>query len=374
MIYKNFQGLALSALGLGTMRFPTVDGDNSKIDEKATEEMFDYAIEHGINYFDTAWGYHGGQSELVTGNMLSKYPRDKFYIASKFPGYDTANLKKIPEIFERQLEKCRVGYFDFYLVHNVCESNIDAYLDPQYGLYDYLLSQKEQGRIKHLGFSVHGNLETTKRFLAVYGKAMEFCQVQLNWIDFDFQSANDKLDLLSEWNIPGWVMEPLRGGKLAKLDEKYARELAALRPNESIPGWAFRYLQSFETVTVTLSGMSNMTQLTENIKTFETEEPLNAKEIETLYRIAAHMTSAVPCTACRYCTEKCPMELDIPNLIGLYNEHTFTDGGFIAPMALGALPEDKRPSSCLACRACEAVCPQSIKISEVFEDFNKRLK
>ena len=374
MIYKKFKDLELSALGLGTMRFPTVDGDDSKIDEAATAEMFEYAIQNGINYFDTAWGYHRGQSELVTGKMLSKYPRDKFYLASKFPGYDLKNMENIEEIFERQLEKCRVEYFDFYLVHNVCEKNIDSYTDPKYGLYEYLLRQKENGRIKHLGFSVHGSYDVTKRFLSVYGDAMEFCQIQLNWIDYDFQSAKDKLTLLSEWGIPVWVMEPLRGGKLAVLDKKYEDRLRALKPEMKVPEWSFRYLQSFEQVKVTLSGMSNMDQLKENIRTFEKDEPLTESERQTLYSIARDMVESVPCTACRYCTEKCPMQLDSPELIKLYNEHSFTEDGFIAPMALSAMPESKRPSACIGCRACEQVCPQMIKISEVFSDFVDKLK
>ena len=168
-------------------------------------------------------------------------------------------------------------------------------------------------------------------------------------------------------------MEPLRGGKLAALDEKYEKKLASLRPNETVPGWAFRYLQSYPEVTVTLSGMSNLEQLKQNIKTFETEEPLSAEEITVLHKMASEMTASVPCTACRYCVEKCPMELDIPTLIELYNEHAFTGGGFLAPMALEARPEDKHPSACLGCRACEALCPQTIKISEIFADFNERL-
>ncbi|MBQ8388274.1 MAG: aldo/keto reductase [Clostridia bacterium] len=373
MIYKKYKELSLSALGLGLMRLPVVEGDNAKIDEEKTAEMVEYAISHGVNYFDTAWGYHSGQSEPTIGKILSKYPRESFYLASKFPGYDTANLQKVDEIFNRQLERCRVDYFDFYLVHNVCESNIDAYLDESYGLYEYLKEQKKQGRIKNLGFSVHGTLETTKRFLEKYGDAMEFCQIQLNWIDWHFQNAKAKVELMDSLGIPVWVMEPVRGGKLAKLSEKHMAALEELRPGVGAPEWAFRYLQSIPQVTVTLSGMSNMDQLAENVKTFSEEKPLDENEINALYKIASEMVASVPCTACRYCTEKCPMGLDIPRLIELYNEHVFTGGGFIAPMALSAISEDKRPSSCVGCRGCEAVCPQSIKISEVMADFAKRL-
>ena len=150
MVYKDFQDLKLSALGMGAMRLPVIDGDDAKIDEAAAGEMVAYAMEHGINYYDIAWGYHNGNSELVMGRALSKYPRDKFYLATKFPGYDLSNMPKVKEIFEKQLEKCQVEYFDFYLFHNVCEMNIDAYLDEKYGIFDYLMEQKKNGRIKHL--------------------------------------------------------------------------------------------------------------------------------------------------------------------------------------------------------------------------------
>ena len=195
MIYKEFKGKKLSALGMGTMRLPVIDGKNDVIDEAATAEMFDYAIEKGINYFDTAWGYHDGQSELVVGKLLKKYPRDSFYVATKFPGYDASNMNKVEEIFEKQLEKTGMEYFDFYLFHNVCELNIDGYLDEKYGIFDYLMKQKENGRIKHLGFSTHGSYDTVKRFLNAYGEHMEFCQIQLNYIDYEFQNAK-RIELL----------------------------------------------------------------------------------------------------------------------------------------------------------------------------------
>ena len=174
MLYNEFKGLKLSALGMGNMRLPVLDGDDSRIDVPAAREILDYCISHGVNYFDTAWGYHNGNSELVVGEFLSRYPREKFYLASKFPGYDLSNMDKVESIFLRQLEKCRVDYFDFYLFHNVCEMNIDAYLDPKYKIYDYLMEQKRSGRIRHLGFSAHGDIPTMRRFLEAYGKDMEF--------------------------------------------------------------------------------------------------------------------------------------------------------------------------------------------------------
>ena len=376
MIYKQFQDIRLSALGLGAMRLPVLEGKDAQIDEPAAQEMVDYAMEYGVNYYDTAWGYHSGQSELALGRALARYPRESFYLATKFPGYDLNNMGRVEEIFEAQLKKCQVDYFDFYLFHNVCEMNIDAYLDPQYGIDAYLTAQKANGRIRHLGFSAHGSVPVIRRFLEAYGDHIEFCQLQINYLDWTFQDARAKVELLKEYNIPVWVMEPLRGGRLAKLGESHTRRLNALRPDEATPAWAFRFLQTIPEVTMILSGMSNMAQLQDNVHTFETEKPLTEGELSELMEIADEILGrkALPCTACRYCTDHCPQGLDIPGLIGLYNEHNFTEGGFIAPMALAACPEEKKPSACVGCRSCEAVCPQQIRISEVMKDFTEKLK
>lgn len=374
MIYRNFQDLQLSALGMGAMRLPAINGNDADIDYKAVEEMVACAMEQGINYYDTAWGYHNGNSEIVMGKALSRYPREKFYIATKFPGYDLANMPKVEEIFEKQLEKCGVDYFDFYLFHNVCEMNIDAYLDEKYGIFKYLTEQKKNGRIKHLGFSAHGSCGIMKRFLEAYGEHMEFCQIQLNYIDWTFQDAKEKVELLNAHKIPVWVMEPLRGGKLAKLPGEDAERLGQLRPDEGIPAWAFRFLQTVPGVTMILSGMSDLEQLKENIHTFETDRPLSKEEWDQMLSIADGMLGGtLPCTACRYCVSHCPKGLDIPNLLELYNEHSFTGGGFIAPMALMAVPQEKQPSACIGCRSCEKVCPQQIRISEAMADFAAKI-
>lgn len=375
MIYNDFQGLKLSSLGMGCMRLPHLE-KYCDIDIPAVKKMVAHAMEKGVNYYDTAWGYHDGNSEPAMGEVLAEYPRESFYLATKFPGYDLNNFGKTEEIFEKQLSRCRVDYFDFYLIHNVCEKNIDHYLDMKYGTLDYLLEQKKNGRIKHLGFSIHGNMETMERFMAVYGKYMEFCQIQLNWLDYDFQNAKAKVELLNSLNIPIWVMEPLRGGSLCKLADEYEKMLWGLRPESSVVEWAFRYLQTVPGVTVTLSGMSNYEQMAQNISIFEESKPLNDKEIAVLHTIGKDMTSkkTLACTVCRYCTTHCPMELDIPRLIELYNEHIFSDGGFIAPMVLSTLDESKKPSACIGCKACEAVCPQQIKISDMMADFSEKVK
>lgn len=374
MIYKKYQNLELSALGMGAMRLPVIDGDDARIDEEATGEMVAYAMKKGINYYDTAWGYHGGNSEVIMGKALRKYPRENYYLATKFPGYSLSNMDKVQKIFEKQLEKCGVTYFDFYLFHNVCEMNIDAYLDEKYGIFDYLMKQKKDGRIRHLGFSAHGSYDVMKRFLKAYGEQMEFCQIQLNYLDWSLQDAKAKVELLNQYHIPIWVMEPLRGGRLAKLPEADATKLKELRPDEEIPAWAFRFLQMVPGVTMVLSGMSNYEQLMDNIHTFEADKPLNNQETDTLLQIADGMLdNTLPCTACRYCVSHCPKGLDIPSLLKLYNEHSFTGGGFIAPMALMAAPKEKHPSACVGCRSCEAVCPQQIKISEAMGNFSAKL-
>lgn len=373
MVYKKFKDLKLSALGLGAMRLPVVDnGSGGAIDEEKTKEMVKYATDNGINYFDTAYGYHDGESEIVMGRVLSEYKRDSFYLATKFPGYDLTNMDKVEAIFEEQLEKCGVDYFDFYLLHNVYEKNIEPYLDEKYGIMDYLMKQKSAGRIRHLGFSAHGRYDTIKRFLYIYGDKMEFCQIQLNYLDWKLQDAKAKVELLNEHHIPIWVMEPLRGGKLADISVENKARLKALRPQETVSAWAFRFLQSVPGVTMVLSGMSNMEQLKDNIAAFADEQPVTEQEMEVLSKVAESMLDSLPCTACRYCTAHCPKGLDIPTLLALYNDTRFTNT-IITQMAVDAMDEEKRPGACIGCKSCEAVCPQQLKIAQAMSDFTDRL-
>lgn len=370
MIYKEFKGLHLSALGLGTMRLPTLANDDSKIDIEASEEMFDHAIKNGINYFDTAYGYHGGESEIVNGIILKKYPRDSFYLASKFPGFSTENMEKKEEIFARQLEKCQVEYFDFYLFHCLSEKSFEYYTSDEYKLMDFLLEQKKIGKIRHLGFSTHASFETTKKFIDTYREELEFCQIQLNYLDWTMLEANKFALLLQDYNIPIWVMEPVRGGMLASLSKEYTNRLTELRPDEGVPAWAFRFLQSIEGVTMVLSGMSNMDQLKENIATFSEFKPLNEKEMDTILGIADDIlkNKRLPCTACKYCISKCPANLNIPEIIETYNEHCLTGNDFLPKYVVAEFNKGNSPKSCIGCKSCEQVCPQNIKISEAMAD------
>ncbi len=368
MIYKDFQGLKLSALGFGAMRLP-LDKDG-KVDRAATVDMVDYALEKGINYFDTAWPYHGGTSELILGEALSRHPRESYFLATKYPGHQDLPEYRPELIFEQQLTKCRTEYFDFYLLHNVIERSVNTYTDPKWGIVDYFLEQKRLGRIKHLGFSTHARPETLRRFLEYCGDKIDFCQIQLNYLDWSLQKAEEKCRILKEFNIPIWVMEPLRGGRLANLKDDEQRIL-----NENCPGLspvelAFRWVRSIPEVTVILSGMSDMKQLQENIHMFEADRPLEPKELLALELVAQQMKNAVPCTACRYCCDGCPMGLNIPLLISMYNEARFNPKGAMpVSMQLDALGEESGPAACIGCGACAAACPQSIDIPAVMQAF-----
>ena len=371
MIYSTFQDKELSLLGFGTMRFPKLE--DGSIDQPQVEYMTRYAIDHGVNYFDTAWFYHGGTSEVAIGRALKAYPRESFYLADKFPGH-TPILEEqgsAAAVFEEQLRRCGVDYFDFYLLHNVCERNVDIFTGDQWGIIDYLKEQKRIGRIKHLGFSTHAELPCLRQFLAEYGCDMEFCQIQLNYLDWTLQDAKTKYELLSQYNIPVWVMEPVRGGKLAALNPDEEAKLKAIEPEKSVASWGFRFLQTLPNVKMVLSGMSNMEQMMDNVKTFDVRNPLSESGTALVLDIAESIKTSVPCTACRYCY-KCPQELDIPALLSMYNEMRYGyQPGILKRVE--ELPEDKRPAACIGCGTCTESCPQNIDIPGVLKDFAEKL-
>ena len=369
MLYNEACHENLSRLGFGCMRLPQKDGE---IDMQEMEKMVDLAISNGVNYFDTAWPYHAGKSEIAIGKILSRYPKEKWYLANKYPGHQISESYKPAEIFEEQLKKCGVEYFDFYLLHNVYENSIGVYKDPKWGILDYFKEQKEKGRIKHMGFSTHARPDTLEAFLDYAGDAMEFCQIQLNYLDYTLQDAKAKVELLSKRGIPIWVMEPLRGGRLSTLPEDDAAKLSPLRPGSSLSSFAFRFLQAIPEVKVILSGMSNLSQMEDNIKTFTDPAPQTEEEKAVLLAIAEDLKDAVPCTRCRYCCEGCPMQLDIPMLIHAYNDLKF-GGSNTVPMQFDALPAEKQPSACLGCGACAAVCPQNIDIPSVLQSLSEKL-
>lgn len=365
MIIKKFKDEDLSLLGFGTMRLPLKD--DGTIDEVQVEQMVAYAMENGVNYFDTAYPYHDGESERVIGRILSKYPRESYFLADKFPGHQIFDDYTPERFFEEQLERCQVEYFDFYLLHNVYEKSINTYKNPNWKIVDYLLEQKRNGRIKHLGFSTHGSREIMKDIIDYCQGELEFCLIQLNYLDWTLQGAKEKYEMLTEMGIPVWVMEPVRGGKLAKLNDEQEEFLRKSRPEESTPAWAFRFLQDLPNVHMVLSGMSAMEHMKDNVKTFEEYKPLSEEERQFLFDVAEGMKTSVPCTSCQYCMAGCPKGLDIPMLISVYNELKFVPT-VNASMRIEAMEEDKKPTACISCGKCSRMCPQGINIPEIMKE------
>lgn len=383
MNYKQFKDKKLSTLGFGCMRLPQIgEGFGAPIDERHATEMIEFAYQNGINYFDTAYGYHGGESERLVGKILHQFPRDTWYLATKLPGhmmtykdgilemmgYMTAKkIESIRQIFEEQLEKCCVDYFDFYLLHNVCESSWDFYTNEELGVIDYLLEQKKAGRIKHLGFSAHGRAETIDKFLNTYD-CFEFVMIQINYLDWVLQDAKSKYEVITKHGIPVFAMESCRGGFLTSLNPTAEAMLKKARPNDPIVHWAFRFLQSLPNMQVVLSGMSNMDQLKDNIALFSKNDPADEEEKALLMDVVNTITKIVPCTACRYCCDNCPQELDIPKLISMYNEASNMPS-FTMNFTLRAMADSELPSACISCGNCAQMCPQDIDIPDVMLKF-----
>lgn len=373
MIYSDFQGAKVSRLGFGAMRLPLLGtGNASDIDIGLVEKMISFALEHGINYFDTARPYHNGMSESVIGKTLSAYPRESFYLATKYPGHQISKSYNPAETFEEQLETCGVDYFDFYLLHNVNETSVKTYNDPKWGIVDYFTKQKKLGRIRHLGFSCHGSAEMLREFLDKYDGVFEFCQIQLNYLDWTLQDAKSKYELLTARGIPVWVMEPVRGGKLARFADEDEAVLRSLHLEESIAAWAFRWLQGLDNVKVILSGMSDMAQMVDNISTFEKSKPLSDADKDVLSALAKRIAGMIPCTGCRYCCDSCPQGLEIPLLISLYNDFRFASSVNI-PMRMEAFTPDKYPAACIGCGNCSRICPQGINVPQVMKSFDAAL-
>lgn len=364
MIYRKFRGSQdeISLLGMGCMRLPTLSGGRSGIDYAKAEEIIDYAYANGINYFDTAYVYHGGESEKFLGKVLKKYPRDSFYLADKMPGFILKEASQIEPIFNQQLERCNVDFFDFYLCHDVRESSFDTYVD--FKVIPFLQKKQREGAIKRLGFSSHGKPETLKRALELHD--WDFVQIQLNYFDWSYQNAKLQYEMITERGIPVAVMEPVRGGRLADLSPEANALLKSAEPDKSIASWAIRFAAGLPGVMTVLSGMSTMEQIMDNIDTMNHFKPISKDEQLVLDKAVEILKSntLVPCTACRYCTSECPIGLDIPELIAMYNDFSVSKKSF----GLGGifeLPEEKKPDKCLACGLCSGFCPQNIDIPDI---------
>ena len=367
MIYKNFNGKKLSQLGFGCMRFAS-DPATGEIDQAKVNAMFDLAIREGVNYFDTAYPYLGGKSEIAMAEALSRYPRESYYIADKFPGHSLTEPIDNIALFNVSLRKCRTDYFDFYLLHNITEWSVKYYESEEYHILPDMQQMKKEGKIKSLGFSFHGGPKLLEEFLTRHEGTFDFVQIQLNYLDWTLQDAKAKYEIITRHGLGVWVMEPCRGGKLAVLPETESAKLNALHIEEddsavrpSDASYAFRFLQDLPGVTVVLSGMNEVSQVEDNLRTFRKEWPLTEKEKRTLLEIAENLKKGVPCTACRYCCDGCPIGLDIPYLLQIYNDYKYAST--ITPsMRIDALPDEKRPAACIGCGQCMHACPQRIDV------------
>ena len=395
MIYREFKGQKLSQLGFGCMRFAS-DPETGEIDQAKVNAMFDLAISEGVNYFDTAYPYLGGKSELAMAEGLSRYPRESYYLADKFPGHSLTGPIDNIALFNVSLRKCRTDYFDFYLLHNVTEWSVQFYESEEYHIIPDLLQMKKEGKIRHFGFSCHAGPDLLDAFLTRHEGVFDFVQIQLNYLDWTMQDAKAKCDIIRKHGLGIWVMEPVRGGKLAVLPESESAKLRGLRDGGGCCGaatagaaasaggaccdsgaaaaagdaglaepsdasYAFRFLQDMPGVTVILSGMNEVFQVEDNLRTFREENPLSDSERSVLLEIAENLKKGVPCTACRYCCDGCPMELDIPYLLQCYNDYKFATT-MTPSMRIDALEEDKRPSACIGCGQCMHACPQGIDV------------
>jgi predicted aldo/keto reductase-like oxidoreductase len=375
--YKNSEEF-ISLLGFGNMRLPLKEGGTSKdIDIKRAEEMIDYAYAQGVNYFDTAYMYHEGASESFIGQALSKYDRKSFNLATKMPLVFIKEQGDVDKFFNEQLAKCKVDYFDFYLLHNINRTHQS--INEQFKVYEYLNKKKQEGYIRHLGFSFHDTPDVLSRVVNAYD--WDFTQIQLNYMDWDLQQAERQREILKNAGIPIVVMEPVRGGALATLCEKSVEIFKKADPNVSVASWALRFAASIPEVLVVLSGMSAIEQVKDNIATIANFKPIGEPEQKVIDQALAafRASGTIPCTACRYCMD-CPEGVDIPRVLAVYNNFRISQAGnpnpakFFFDMQYNVLGEEKFASHCIACGKCAAKCPQHIDIPhwmEVIDTYHK---
>jgi len=368
-LFKNKEKISL--LGFGTMRLPRISEDKQNIDAKTAQKMTDDAIKNGINYFDTAYPYHNGESETFIGAALEKHDRNCFNLATKMPIWLVRSKNDAEKIFEEQLKRCRVDYFDFYLIHNINETFFG--MIEKYQIYDFLKQKQKEGKIRYLGFSFHDNPGLLEKTVSKY--EWDFAQIQLNYLDWELQDAKRQYEILTEKKIPVIVMEPVRGGALATLSENAAGILTAAEPAASPASWAIRYAASLPNVLTVLSGMSDMAQLKDNIKTMTDFKPLTDGDRKIIEKaVTAYRESLeIPCTYCRYCME-CPSGVHIPKVFAKYNQQRAKGEGadtFYFFMEYQLLGEKRQAHQCTECGVCLSKCPQKINIPQELKKIAK---
>ena len=357
-----------SLLGFGCMRFPKLSPDLPDIDESLAEQMIDIAYQSGVNYFDTAYPYHQGMSEPFLGKVMQKYPRNSYFLATKMPGWELKDVNDAIRIFNQQLSHLKTEYIDFYLCHALSKNGFEIYKNKQ--MMDFLFRMKKEGKIKYLGFSFHDTPEVLEEIIAYY--PWDFVQLQLNYLDWDFQNAKRQYEIVKAYDLPVIVMEPVRGGTLAILSEESSKILKDYHPEASVASWAIRYAASKEQVMVVLSGMSNLDQTLDNIRTLTHFRPINDEEqfiIDQALKVFLE-NNTIPCTNCKYCMP-CPQGVDIPRIFEIYNQYKLSKFEKQFVYQYLALGEDKMANHCVECYQCVEQCPQSIKIVDQLNEIHQ---
>jgi len=361
MQLRNFTeaGPALSLLGFGTMRLPVKGKNQSDIDEEKALEMIDCAYESGVNYFDTAHMYHDQASEPFIGKALSRYRRETFHLATKMPPWNLKSKGDAERVFDGQLKKCGVDYFDFYLMHCITRETFPTF--EKYGVYEFLLEQQKKGKLRRLGFSLHDNNELLKQVVAKWD--FQFALMQMNYFDWDGQNAKELHQTLAGRNIPIFVMEPVRGGMLASLSPESAKVLQEADPTHSIASWAMRFAAGLPGVVTVLSGMTTLDQVKDNVATYKNFTPLTPTEQEAIVKAVDiyRKSGAVPCTACRYCVP-CPVGVDIPHAFAVYNAFKKQGSAGTFRMHYEMIGDGSLPENCTSCGQCLPLCPQHLDI------------
>ncbi len=361
----------VSLLGFGLMRLPRVAEDTQDVDYPAAQAMVEYALSNGINYFDTAYPYHEGKSETFIGHALKNHPRESFLLANKMPTWLVKSPEDVERIFQEQLEKCQVEYFDYYLVHSLTASSFEKAEVNQ--VYEILAKKKEEGKIRKLGFSFHDTTEVLEKIVDAH--PWDFAQLQVNYLDWELQDAKGQYEIITKRGIPVIVMEPIRGGALATLSDKAVEVLKAADKDASPASWALRYVASLPGVLTVLSGMSNMDQMVDNIQTMSDFKPLTPEEYAVLDNALTEYrkSGTVPCTACRYCMD-CPFGVDIPKVFANYNQYRLNGNKDFFIMANRLLGKEHQADCCTSCGQCIPLCPQGIQIPQRMQEIVQVLK
>ncbi len=360
----------MKKLGFGLMRLPLINGNFSQIDKKQLCEMIDVFIENGFQYFDTAWFYHDGQSEIAVKECLvNRYPRSAFVLADKMPISLINDESELENYFNTQLEKCGVDYFDYYLIHNIGGSRRKKVDDLH--VFEFISEKKKAGLVKHIGFSFHDTADMLDEILTHHPE-VDFVQIQLNYLDWENDAIQSRkcYETAKKHGKPVIVMEPVKGGTLSYMPKKAENSLLSLHKDWSVASWALRFAMSFDNVMIVLSGMSNLNQIKENIQCAQSNEPFGEKEYSCVRKAAEIIksTAVIPCTGCAYCIQDCPKKIAIPKYFSLYNVDIIepeTKSWTAQSLLYTHFSEQYgKASDCIGCGQCEKMCPQNIPIRQ----------